>query len=104
MKQAGQPATLTATEHLIMELLMNNNQTEMYGLELVEKSEGKLKRGTVYVMLDRLEKKGFIEGRTEVVGSDIPRKVYRPTGLGQQVLLTWRRLLDLGSQQGQVFA
>jgi len=104
MKLTGQPATLTATEHLIMELLVGGDKKEMYGLELVENSGGKLKRGTVYVLLDRLEKKGFIEGRTEVVGSDIPRKVYRPTGLGQRVLQAWRKLVALGSERRGVFA
>ena len=76
----------------------------MYGLELVEKSDGKLKRGSVYVLLGRLERKGFISGRTEVQGSDIPRRVYRPTGLGQQVFEAWRRVAELGGLRGKVFA
>jgi DNA-binding PadR family transcriptional regulator len=58
---------------------------EMYGLELVRKSEGRLKRGTVYVMLGRMEDKGLVESRVEDSTPDqvgIPRRLYRPTGLG----------------------
>ena len=33
---------------------------ERYGLELVQLSDGQLKRGTVYVTLQRMEAKGLI--------------------------------------------
>jgi DNA-binding PadR family transcriptional regulator len=51
--------------------------------------EGRLKRGTVYVTLQRMEEKGFIDSRLEErtypeIG--IPRRVYRLTGAGQRVL------------------
>ena len=37
----------------------------MYGLQLVEQSEGALKRGTVYVTLGRMEAKGLVESEQE---------------------------------------
>ena len=38
---------------------------EAYGLELVSASRGRLKRGTVYVTLGRMEEKGYITSRLE---------------------------------------
>ncbi len=44
------------TETLILDLLRQGR--ERYGLELVEASGGRVKRGTVYVTLGRMEEKG----------------------------------------------
>lgn len=76
---------LSPKELVAMRLLVGN---ELYGLELVKESDGALKRGTVYVLLDRLEKKGFIESRREKDESipGLPRRLYKVTGLGQRVL------------------
>jgi PadR family transcriptional regulator, regulatory protein PadR len=59
-------------------------QGEMYGLELVERSGGELKRGTVYVTLSRMGDKGYVESRPEAEApSDrAPRRLYYATGLG----------------------
>jgi len=38
---------------------------ERYGLELVDASAGRLKRGSVYVTLGRMETKGFVASRQE---------------------------------------
>ena len=64
----------------------------MYGLQLVERSDGALKRGTVYVTLGRMESKGFIESEQEppnpgAIG--LPRRIYRPTALGERMLRAW---------------
>jgi DNA-binding PadR family transcriptional regulator len=56
-----------------------------YGLQLVEWSDGRLKRNTIYVLLTRLEKKGWIYSRltpTPPGESGPPRRVYRSTTLG----------------------
>ena len=61
---------------------------ECYGLELVRNSGGKLKRGTVYVTLQRMEEKGLIESYVKEkppTESGIPRRMYRVTGHGAQV-------------------
>jgi DNA-binding PadR family transcriptional regulator len=74
----------------VLQLLISKG--EMYGLQMVLASEGALKRGTVYVLLDRLEDQGFIQSRpeTEQKHSGLTRRLYRVTGLGQQALAAVR--------------
>jgi PadR family transcriptional regulator, regulatory protein PadR len=78
--------TITRKESVILELLSGGQ--EKYGLEMVEASGGELKRGTVYVTLQRLEDKQFVSSRQEArpapeVG--IPRRLYQITSLGERV-------------------
>jgi len=47
--------TLSSKESLILELLVRHE--ELYGLQLVAESKRHLKRGTVYVTLQRMEEK-----------------------------------------------
>ena len=54
--------SMSRTESLVLELLRGR---ERYGLELVDASDGKLKRGSVYVTLARMEEKGFVDSRQE---------------------------------------
>ena len=82
--------TLSAKEHLILELLVEHE--EMYGLQLVTSSRRRLKRGTIYVTLGRMEEKGYIESRLEQAppsAGGLPRRLYRPTPLGRRVLDAW---------------
>jgi DNA-binding PadR family transcriptional regulator len=61
---------------------------ERFGLELVEASEGRLKRGSVYVTLARMEAKGFVESRQEARAPGaigLPRRMYRATAYGLKV-------------------
>jgi PadR family transcriptional regulator len=84
------PPTLSAKESLILELLARDH--EMYGLELVAASRRRLKRGTVYVTLGRMQDKGYITSRLEdppAEGGGLPRRLYQPTPLGRRVLSTW---------------
>jgi DNA-binding PadR family transcriptional regulator len=77
-------------ERLILEFLVSDGP--MYGLQLVERSDGALKRGTVYVTLGRMEAKGFVESQQEPVpagGIGLPRRLYRPTALGERMLSAW---------------
>ncbi len=93
--------TLTATEYLIMHLLVENGGKEMYGLELVEQSKGKLKKGTVYVLLSRLEEKGLLKARVELVESAaIARRLYKPTAPGYKVFTAWRGVAEVGGLRG----
>jgi DNA-binding PadR family transcriptional regulator len=76
---------MSRTESLVMDLLRG---AERYGLELVDASAGALKRGSVYVILARMEEKGFIESRQEDRGpsaSGLPRRLYRATPYGAKV-------------------
>jgi DNA-binding PadR family transcriptional regulator len=71
----------------LMVLAMLSSRHEMYGLEMV-KASNRLARGTVYVLLGRMEEKGYISSRQVKVenASGMPRRVYRMSGLGQQAL------------------
>ena len=60
---------LPKKERLILELLASEGP--LYGLQLVDHSDGALKRGTVYVTLGRMEAKGLVESQQE------PRELYR---------------------------
>lgn len=92
MVDATRPS-LPGKERLILELLVANGP--MFGLQLVEASDGRLKRGTVYVTLGRLEEKGFIESEQELRPTGaigLPRRLYRPTALGERALRAWSAL------------
>ena len=81
---------LSAKESLILELLVE--QGELYGLQLVAVSRRRLKRGTVYVTLARMEEKGYVAAQAEDRPPDtggMPRRPYRPTALGRRVLAAW---------------
>jgi len=77
---------LSGKEYAALKMLINATG-ELYGLAMVEASQGELKKGTVYVTLTRLEEKGYITSRREEVrdGVSIPRRLYKPTGLGVRV-------------------
>lgn len=82
--------TLPAKQRLILELLVGAGP--LYGLELVERSGGALKRGTVYVTLSRMEAKGLVTSEQETLPAGaigLPRRRYRPTGLGERALRAW---------------
>lgn len=82
---------LPARERLILELLVEHG--ELFGLQLVEQSNRRLKRGTVYVTLGRMQEKGYLASRQEVLppgAIGLPRRLYRPTGLGLRILDAWQ--------------
>jgi len=61
---------------------------ERYGLELVDASDGALKRGSIYVTLARMEEKGFVESWQEdraPGASGPPRRLYKATPYGLKV-------------------
>ena len=73
---------LSGLEDLILDLLAAREDT--YGLDLVAASRGRLKRGSVYVTLGRMEQKGFVSSRLEPKrpGEGPPRRLYKITALG----------------------
>jgi len=90
---------LSAKEAFVLELLLDSSTNEMYGLEMVTSSGNRLKRGTVYVTLDRMEDKGYVKSRREKPqpnASGIPRRLYRVTGYGQKAFAIWEMARDLG--------
>jgi PadR family transcriptional regulator, regulatory protein PadR len=82
--------TLSSKEQLVLELLVRDK--ELYGLQLVASSRRRLKRGTIYVTLGRMEDKGYISSRLDdppPEAGGLPRRLYRPTSLGRRVLAAW---------------
>src|SRR5262245_51147610 len=82
--------SLPRKERIILELLASDGP--MYGLQLVERSDGGLKRGTVYVTLGRMEAKGLLESREQPLpegGIGLPRRIYRLTALGERMRRAW---------------
>ncbi|MEZ5416938.1 MAG: PadR family transcriptional regulator [Vicinamibacterales bacterium] len=82
---------LAATERLILDLLVEHG--ELFGLALVEASGGRLKRGTVYVTLGRMEEKDYLDSRQEPLppgAIGLPRRLYTPTAHALRVLEAWR--------------
>ena len=92
--RSSTPPRLSAKEALVLELLTAG---ERYGLQLVAASRGRLKRGTVYVTLGRMEDKGYVTSRTEEApegAGGLPRRLYEATPLGLRVLKAWTVLLQ----------
>ena len=88
--------TLSSKERIILELLIAAHA--MYGLELVAASNGRLKRGTVYVTLGRMEDKGYVRSQLESAAADaggLPRRIYGATPLGRRVLDAFSELARL---------
>jgi PadR family transcriptional regulator, regulatory protein PadR len=64
---------------------------ELYGLEMIKRADGALKRNSIYVVLGRMEDQGFVKGReAKHEGTPgMPRRLYKITGLGQRVFAAW---------------
>ena len=81
--------TVSPKELLVLELLRHQ---ELYGLQLVAASRGRLKRGTVYVTLGRMEEKGYITSKLEAAPAGtggLPRRIYASTALGRRMFAAW---------------
>ncbi len=88
---------LSLNEAIIAHLLRQSAPQPLFGLELVRRSStGKLqlKKGTIYVTLERMEKKGLLTSTLEtsppphIKKGDfyIPRRLYQLTPLGEEAL------------------
>jgi PadR family transcriptional regulator, regulatory protein PadR len=89
MKSVRLP-TLSAKERIVLELLVSSGAK--YGLQLVDESRGRLKRGTVYVTLGRMEQKGLVESHHEPETREpdaLTRRMYHASGYGRRVLDAW---------------
>lgn len=84
--------SISGTEALILELL---DGVDRFGLDMVAASDGRLKRGSVYVTLSRMEAKGFVTSWQEerpAAAIGLPRRLYRATPYGSAVLAAYRQL------------
>lgn len=77
---------------LEMVLLRLISERQMYGYELASTLERKggslfrIKEGTLYPILYRLERAGYIESRWETLERGVPRKYYRLTEPGKRYM------------------
>src|SRR5215207_6834119 len=81
--------TVSPKELLVLELLRHQGS---YGLQLVAASRGRLKRGTVYVTLGRMEEKRYIASTLDAAPSGmggLPRRIYEATPLGRRMFAVW---------------
>jgi DNA-binding PadR family transcriptional regulator len=85
--------SLSRKEAVILELLIRDG--DLYGLQLVGASKRRLKRGTIYVTLARMEEKGYVASRLcdAPASGGPPRRVYRATALGQRLFALWTHVL-----------
>jgi DNA-binding PadR family transcriptional regulator len=89
---SGDLPRLSRKEVLILELLGSSGK-KLFGLEMVEASAGELKRGTIYIMLHRMEEGALIKSEQErrpAPEIGIPRRLYEVTGYGQRVLAAYQ--------------
>ena len=85
-------------EAAVLELLSGK---EMYGLEMV-KSSDRLTRGSIYVILSRMEDKGLVCSRvTDVSGPFAGRRIYSITVTGSQAYKVWLTLQRALSAAGK---
>ena len=80
---------LPATERLVLSLLSTNGAS--YGLQLVEASGGRLKRGGIYVTLGKMEEKGLVSSTLQ----DDGRRIYELEGLGHRALAAMEIMGDV---------
>ena len=81
--------TVSPKELLVLDLLRHQ---ELYGLQLAAASRGRLKRGTIYVTLGRMEEKGYIISKLDAPPSGtggLPRRIYAVTALGRRMFKAW---------------
>lgn len=97
------PTKLSLTEAVIAQLLQDS-PAPLFGLELVRRSppgELQIKKGTVYVTLERMEKKGLVTSELETAAPShikegafyIPRRMYRLTAQGSAALAATKAAL-----------
>jgi DNA-binding PadR family transcriptional regulator len=97
---------LAKTEATILDILLGEGSREMYGLEIVNGSNGRITRGSVYVVLSRMGDKGLVESRPEPAPTQVgglPRVLYKASGLGLRAYRAWVAAKDawgLGVPEG----
>lgn len=99
MNEVGKQLKKGVIEILILELL---SESKMYGYQLIQELDGrsdgvfKMKEGTLYPVLYRLEDSRYIEScwEQETEKRGVPRKYYRITADGISALIGMKRELD----------
>jgi DNA-binding PadR family transcriptional regulator len=84
---------LTTLEHIVLGLISEEPQSgySIIGALELGTHRWSASPGSIYPILKRLEKLGCIAGELEMVYETRPRKMYRLTPLGEQLLDAWLR-------------
>lgn len=97
--------SISELEAIILSILISS--PNLRGLEIIEKSEKKLKRGTIYVYLSRMISRGLVESKFD--GEELeqlnewksenrvpqpPRRIYRATPDGEIALRGYKATLE----------
>lgn len=76
----------TRSEMAVLKLLQHR-PGGAYGLEIVAGSDGSIKRSSIYVLLGRLEEKGFVRiKKTTSKHPGLPRPIYVISGAGTRAV------------------
>lgn len=91
---------LTQKQAEVLSILLRSDAEELHGLAIVKGSGGRVSRGTVYHVLEKLEEKGLVRSRREDPGAHPgnPRRLYRPVGNAALVLDHFEALIQLGAE------
>ena len=95
-----EPVKISKTEFLILQIMINHG-ADIYGLEIIRKSDNRIKQGTIYTTLSRMEDKGIITSTKEEEiqeGLTAKRRMYTITGAGAKAMEQFQR--DIGMLQG----
>jgi len=79
---------LSQNETILLRLLVDNDK-DMYGLELFNAAENKIRRGSLHTVLSSMENKGYIRSRKEKIPDSNTRgpvRLYSHTESGKQML------------------
>lgn len=86
-----------ATEAEIKVLTILAENVGLYGLEIVRESRGAVKRGGIYVILNRLEERGLVWSRVrKAANPGPPRPRYGITEAGERMLKAWLQVNQKG--------
>jgi PadR family transcriptional regulator PadR len=85
------------TVSLVLLAILETSAEPLYGYQIAKQIEGTwqegvpIKQGTLYPVLRSMEENGLLSSRVEPSVSGPPRKYYRITDRGREVLGEWRR-------------
>lgn len=99
------PVTKLSPAEAVIANLLRQSATPLFGLEMVRRSpagEYQLKKGTIYVTLERMENKGLVTSTRETSPPPdlkegafyIPRRMYTLTPQGLQALAATRKAIS----------
>ena len=78
----------TKGEMVVMRILQDAPKG-LYGLQIVAESDKAISRGSIYVLLSRLQEKGYVKSRRPQSDPDypgLPRPIYTLSAEGSRVL------------------